>query len=342
MLTEFIDKLKFKIAKYMFLLLCFSCTFLLSCDNPQKFNKVFKYKDVEIKIPSNWQTYTEDIAQDYGYIIGCGSDKTIDGFLLQCSNLDINLNDQLDILKESLIEKSGYENLIFYDNVVGDYFPDNEAMYSDYTFEYLKSKIYGRLVVFDKGGKTFALACTSIANFDDNKLDKTIISNMQINSSLKEINTQTVKYREVEFEIPATWHYTSKEHESGYGQIITCSDERENNTFIFSWFDIDDDLDSILDKLKEPTKETMEENGNYTELFFSDNKIGIFHDYETMYSDFSGKYLGAKFDGKIIVFADDNKIFSITYLGTSYFYENNIDELILSSIKINNFEMTQL
>ena len=322
--------------KYLHVLFMFCCVFFYSCNNQQ--DKTFKYQDIEIKAPRNWLIKTTVISPDYGYVIACMNEKDMKGFLIQVAKFEIDLEYQIELMKKSQIENSGYDNLIFSDNFYGDDCFDCKAIYSDFTYDYSNTTISGRLIVFNKNRKTFSLICMNKDGIDDTEFDKLVISKITINSFTEKIKMQTVKTEQVELEIPASWLYKYDDIEDSDNFIINSHDEKENNTFIFMQiYSDDDDLSNILNNSMKKRMQDMMKNPNIKDLYFSDNKIGNFRDYETAYFDYSATYSGIKINGKVFIFCNGGNNYAvISYAGTNYFYDNKIDERILSSIKINN------
>ena len=323
--------------KYLYVLLACFCMFFYSCTS--KHDKIFKYKNLEVKIPTDWLTETKETSQDYGYVIVCMDEKNTRGFILKVTKFEINLESEMETVKKSMIENSDYDDLTFSDNFSGDYFSDNPTICSDCSYHYSNMKINGKIIVFNKNKKTFSFMCLNQDNINNTGFDKFMISSVTINSAIEDIKMQTVKHEQVEFQIPANWLHYFKEFEHNDGFSINSYDKHENNMFFITLiYSEDDDLDNndldniITEYAKKPFQKLFEDN-NFTNIYFSDNKNGEFRNYETLYFDYSVTASGIKQNGKTFAFYDGEYIYVITYAGTNYFYDNKINEMILSSLK---------
>ena len=125
----------------------------ISC-NSQELVQVASYKQVELKLPSTWNYKSQEIESDFAYQISCWEKGGSNSFVFQWIETEMDLEDYLETMKESLKEQITHKNVVFTDNKVGN-FQNNKTLYSTFAGELLDFKFSGKLIAFNNNGKHF-------------------------------------------------------------------------------------------------------------------------------------------------------------------------------------------
>lgn len=165
----------------------------ISC-NSQELVQVANYKQVELKIPSTWNYKSQEIEPDFAYQISCWEKGGSNSFVFQWIETEMNLEEYLETLKETLKEQITHKNAIFTENKAGN-FQNNKTLYSTFAGELLDFKFSGKLIAFNNNSKDFLIMHQGDDEFYKVQTADKIISTLKVDF-LRE---------SAQSEIPKTW-----------------------------------------------------------------------------------------------------------------------------------------
>ena len=190
----------------------------ISC-NSQELVQVASYKQVELKLPSTWNYKSQEIESDFAYQISCWEKGGSNSFVFQWIETEMNMEEYLETMKESLKEQITHKNVVFTDNKVGN-FQNNKTLYSTFAGELLDFKFSGKLIAFNNNGKTFLIMHQGDDEFNKVQTADKIISSLKV-GFLREPSQS---------EIPKTWTLYEIEN-IGQLAVPPTLELRDDNSF---------------------------------------------------------------------------------------------------------------
>lgn len=190
----------------------------ISC-NSQELVQIASYKQVELKLPSTWNFKSQEIESDFAYQISCWEKGGSNSFVFQWIETEMNMEEYLETMKESLKEQITHKNAIFTDNKA-DNFQNNKTLYSTFVGELLDFKFSGKLIVFNNNGRTFLIMHQGDDEFYKVQTADKIISTLKV-GFLRETAHP---------EIPKTWTLFEIEN-IGQLAIPPSLELRDDNSF---------------------------------------------------------------------------------------------------------------
>ncbi|NCD07370.1 MAG: hypothetical protein EOL97_14755 [Spirochaetia bacterium] len=190
----------------------------ISC-NSQELVQIASYKQVELKLPSTWNFKSQEIESDFAYQISCWEKGGSNSFVFQWIETEMNMEEYLETMKESLKEQITHKNAIFTDNKA-DNFQNNKTLYSTFVGELLDFKFSGKLIVFNNNGRTFLIMHQGDDEFYKVQTADKIISTLKV-GFLRET---------AQSEIPKTWTLFEIEN-IGQLAIPPSLELRDDNSF---------------------------------------------------------------------------------------------------------------
>lgn len=131
---------------------------IYSVDNniEKEYSTLVNYKDISFSLPENWNYKPQEIETDFSFQISCWEKGGSDSFVFQWLENELDLEEYLEIMKESLKEQVLFKNAIFEENKEGN-LQNNKTLYSNFTRDLLVFECAGRLITFNNNGKTFLI-----------------------------------------------------------------------------------------------------------------------------------------------------------------------------------------
>jgi hypothetical protein len=136
-------------------------------------DKVVKYKDAELKLPSSWEYNTQEIAHGLVYQILCFGDHG--AFLFQWMESETELEEYFEVIKEPIKKMSHLQGAYFSNNQTG-VFRGIKTIYSTFSGQKSRLKYSGTLIAFCNGGRTFLIMHQGDGKFYSSKLDEKIMA----------------------------------------------------------------------------------------------------------------------------------------------------------------------
>jgi len=185
---------------------------------------VANYKEVSLKLPENWNYKPQEIETDFAYQISCWEKGGYNSFVFQWLVTEMDLEEYLEITKESLKEQVSYKNAAFEKNTVGE-FRNNKTLSCSFSGELLGYKYKGELTIFKNNGKSFL-----IVHQGDNEFYR-LGTDVKIISSLKIGYLTELEINQNETDIPTDWTVFEIE-KIGRIAIPPTMELRDDNSFI--------------------------------------------------------------------------------------------------------------
>lgn len=170
-------------------------------------------------MPSTWNFKSQEIESDFAYQISCWEKGGSNSFVFQWIETEMNMEEYLETMKESLKEQITHKNAIFTDNKA-DNFQNNKTLYSTFVGELLDFKFSGKLIVFNNNGRTFLIMHQGDDEFYKVQTADKIISTLKV-GFLRET---------AQSEIPKTWTLFEIEN-IGQLAIPPSLELRDDNSF---------------------------------------------------------------------------------------------------------------
>jgi len=144
--------------------------------------------------------------------------------------------------------------------------------------------------------------------------------------------TKTARYKGMEIKLPEAWTFETQEVERGVMYQMVCMGKNNTgdaNTIALAKADMEIDLEGFLNVMKGAFQVAIPGNP-----FFSQNRIGTFRNYRTLYCTFSGNIGSYRYSGQIMVFHDKGRTFLILHQGDARYYESGLNDRIFATFKL--------
>jgi hypothetical protein len=197
---------------------------IVPCTSQNLTNSV-NYKDIKFKLPETWKNKTQEIEKDFIYQI-TSWDENGNSFVFQWIETKVDLDDYLNVMKESSREMPIYKDAVFGENKTGS-FRDMKTAYFTFHMTFMGVKYMGKIFTFGNEKKTFSIMYQGEDKFYKSRLDEKIIESLEIGS---------LPYTPKKSEQPKTTKWTLYEIEN-IGQIAippTLELRDENSAFALS------------------------------------------------------------------------------------------------------------
>ena len=195
---------------------------IISCDSrDSKPKQNVSYLGVEFKLPTNWNYKSQELENGVAHQISCWEKGGANSFVFQWIDMEMDLVEYIEIMKESLKEQVSHKNAVFKDNKKGT-FRNSNSISSDFSGSFAGYTFQGGLIAFVNNGKSFLILHQGDNNFYDSKIYERILSSLTIDFLSKS---------ELSNEVPKGWaHFEIKD--IGAIAIPPSMELRDDNSYI--------------------------------------------------------------------------------------------------------------
>lgn len=137
------------------------------------------YKEVSFNLPENWNYKPQEIEKATTYQITCWDKVGINSFAISWIENEVDVEDYLDFMKESLKKVATHKECVFEPNSNGD-FRNNETVTCEYSGKILDNIYNGKLIAFKNNGKTYLIIFQGDSAYNKNGTPEKIISSLKI------------------------------------------------------------------------------------------------------------------------------------------------------------------
>lgn len=185
----------FRIILLVFVALLISCK-----SNSSKPDLEISYLDVEFKIPSNWNYKSQELENGIAHQISCWEKGEASSFVFQWLDMEMNLDEYIEIMKESLKEQISHKNAIFRNNK-NTTFQNSSAISSEFSGTFADYRFEGGLIAFLCDGKTYLILHQGDKNFYAKGIYENIVSSLKIGFNTKSNSIKKLPEKWALFEI---------------------------------------------------------------------------------------------------------------------------------------------
>lgn len=169
----------FRLALFAVAALITSCT-----TNSSKPDLNISYLGVEFNIPSDWNYKSQELENGIAHQISCWEKGEASSFVFQWLDMEMDLDEYIEIMKESLKEQISHKNAIFKNNK-NTKFQNANAISSEFSGTFADYRFEGGLIAFLNDGKTYLILHQGDNNFYANGVYESIVSSLKIGLNTK-------------------------------------------------------------------------------------------------------------------------------------------------------------
>lgn len=176
---------------------------------------------VEFKLPANWNYKSQELENGVAHQISCWEKGGANSFVFQWLDMELDLEEYIEIMKESLKEQVSHKNAVFGNNKTG-IFRNSNSISCDFSGSFAGYTFQGGLIAFVNNGKSYLILQQGDNNFYDSGIYKNILSSLTIDFLSKS---------ELSNEVPKDWvHFAIKD--IGAIAIPPSMELRDDNSYI--------------------------------------------------------------------------------------------------------------
>lgn len=166
--------------------------------NKGEINQAVNYKQIKFKLPSNWSYKSQEIESNFSYQISCWEKGGPNSFVFQWIETEWDLEEYMEVIKESIKEQATHKNTNFSSNQTG-FIQNNKTLFSTFTGKISDFKFSGKLITFNNNDRTFLIMYQGDEKFYNSHTHEKIISTLKTG-----FITDTVK-KLTKSKIPNDW-----------------------------------------------------------------------------------------------------------------------------------------
>ena len=209
---------------------------LCSCyKQSQELPQKVSYKNIDLKLPNNWNYKNQEIITDSVFQITCWEKDDGNSFVVQKIEREINFEECINIIDQTFKEIPILKNASLADSKYG-IFQGNKSIEWTFSCSIPEVNYEGKIIVFNKNGKSYFIMYQGDDSFIKGSLTQKILNSIKINN----IENKTSSILAQQIVIPEKWTKIEIK-DIGSIAIPPSMELRDDNSFISLVADISRD-----------------------------------------------------------------------------------------------------